>query len=117
MIDNTVDNTKFFGGTYSKQFSVTEAGDYLIMDCFSSVMGRASNASNTLYFKLDNTNIIKYRYDSVPSDQNWGDNRRTIAGTQRIVTLTAGTHTVSTSGNLYESDSGIGHIIIAIRIG
>lgn len=117
IIDDAVNNSTFFAGTYSKQFSVSLAGTYLIMDCWCSTMGRTANASNTLYLKLDNTNIVKYRYDSIPTDANWGDNRRTLTGTQRTVTLTAGSHTISTSGNIYESDAGIGHMIIAIRIG
>ena len=79
-------------------------------------MGRAYNASNNLTVKIDGTQVLKYRYDSITNDQEWGNNRRTITGTQNIVTLSAGSHTITTTGNLYLYDAVGSHTITAIKL-
>lgn len=116
VIDGNVDSSQFFGGTYSQTFTVETSGNYLILDSFSSAMGRAYNASNNLTVKIDGTQVLKYRYDSVTGDQDWGTNRRTITGTQNIVALSAGSHTITTTGNLYLYDAVGSHTITAIKL-
>lgn len=101
VIDDNPSRTTFFGGTYSKQFTVPTAGYYEISTPFSCVCYRASNVRNYLELTIDGTVEFVYGYYSVTGDMDWGTTRRTITSSNFVVYLTAGTHTIGTQGNLY----------------
>lgn len=102
VIDTNPNYAAFFGlGTYSKNFTVPKTGYYIIHDSWCGVFERVSNSINTLDVKIDNNVVAKYIYASRSVDAEWGDSRRTITGQDILIYLTAGQHTMSTSGNLY----------------
>lgn len=91
----------YFSGQSSATFNIPQNGVYILFDCFSGTFQRVANAVNQLSVKIDGNQVIRYDYMSIPQDEYWGSTRRPITGTQRKLTLTAGNHTISTSGNLY----------------
>lgn len=97
----TTVNVNFFSGNYSVNFTAPKTGYYIIHDSWCGVFERISNSINTLDVKIDNTTVAKYIYASRSVDTEWGDSRRTITGQDILIYLTAGQHTLSTSGNLY----------------
>ena len=105
IIDSSPTASTFFGGSYSKTFTVPEDGYYEISTPFSCVAHRTSNAQAALYVAIDNSTKFTYSYMSTSGDTEWGTNRRTIGSASFIVALTAGQHTLSTSGNLYYDSS------------
>lgn len=101
IIDSSPTASTFFGGSYSKTFTVPEDGYYEISTPFSCVVHRSLNAQAALYVAIDNSTKFTYSYMSASGDTEWGTNRRTIGSVSFIVSLTAGQHTLSTSGDLY----------------
>lgn len=106
IIDSTPSISTFLGGSYSKQFTVPVAGYYKIDTAFCAMLHRKSNSLNALDIKIDGTTIASYTYASETTDTEWGNSRRNITSYRSIVALTAGTHTLTTIGNLsYDSGS------------
>lgn len=105
IIDSSPTASTFFGGSYSKTFTVPKDGYYEISTPFSCVTHRVANAQSYLDVKIDNNIVFTYSYMSTSGDNEWGANRRTIGSTSFIIALTAGQHTLSTSGNLYYDSS------------
>lgn len=97
----------FFNGSYSQSFTIPVDGTWELHTPFSVVAHRASANVNSLVVLVDGTPIMRYVYASETADSEWGMSRRTISGIARVLTLTSGVHTITTSGNLYyESSSG-----------
>ena len=112
VIDNSPNTSTFFGGSYSKTFTVPKDGYYEISTPFSCIAHRVANAQSALYVAIDNSIKFTYSYMSTSGDTEWGTSRRTIGSTSFIVALTAGQHTLSTSGNLYYDSSISGYTSI-----
>lgn len=118
-ITSGIAKATYFQGETSTTFTVPVAGTYLFVDCFTGVFHRVASANNVLKVNVDDSTIIQYAYCSVSGDTEWGTTRRTISGASRAITLTAGSHTLKTSGNLYYDDSYLGptyHQIYLIRV-
>ena len=105
IIDNDPSTYNFFANNYSKSFTVSKSGYYIIHDNWCGVFKRVYNGVQSLEVKVDGVRQALYTYASVNSDQEWGTTRRTITGQDFLVYLTAGEHTLSTSGNLYFDDT------------
>ena len=112
IIDSSPSASTFFGGSYSKTFTVPKDGYYEISTPFSCIAHRSANAQSALYVAIDSSTKFTYSYMSTSGDTEWGTNRRTIGSASFIVALTAGQHTLSTSGNLYYDSSISGYTAI-----
>lgn len=116
LIDTAPTASTFFGGSYTHVFTAPVAGYYEINTPFSCLCHRTANALNTLTLSVDSTSFAIYTYASESGDTEWGMSRRTITATSPVtVHLSAGTHTLTTSGDLYydsamSSNSFIGTI-------
>lgn len=116
LIDTAPTASTFFGGSYTHTFTAPVAGYYEINTPFSCLCHRTANALNTLTLSMDSTSFAIYTYASESGDTEWGMSRRTITATSPVtVHLSAGTHTLTTSGDLYydsamSSNSFIGTI-------
>ena len=116
LIDTAPTASTFFGGAYTHVFTAPVAGYYEINTPFSCLCHRTANALNTLTLSVDSTSFAIYTYASEAGDTEWGMSRRTITSASPVtVHLSAGTHTLTTSGDLYydsamSSNSFIGTI-------
>lgn len=106
LIDTSPAKSSFFGGSYSHTFSAPVAGYYEINTPFSCLCHRVANALNVLSITMDNTEFFSYTYASESGDTEWGMSRRTISSAGPItIHLSAGSHTLRTSGDLYYDSS------------
>lgn len=114
IIDSIPSKGDFLEGTYTKTFSVPVAGYYEISTPFSALCHRTTNALNTLVIDIDSVGAFSYTYASESADTEWGMSRRLITSSAFTVHLTAGTHTLSTAGNLYWESGAPSYTSISI---
>ncbi len=118
---STEEISKFFGGSYSYDFYVPKSGNWLLIDGWSAVFYRKTNALNRLnvtirpYDSTIGVTPITYYYPSTTQDTEFGGIRRTLSGASVFVPLETGVYTLYTSGNLYyDNNYPITHHTIAL---
>lgn len=106
VIDLAIDGQDFFSSTDATwPFTVPRTGYWEVCNPFTVTCYEKDNVVRYLWLNLDtdttrDTSIFGYTYDATNRDDYRGDTRRQITGTSRVISLTAGVHTITKRGFL-----------------